>query len=70
MDKKNIFYDREKEDMRYYKNYQKTEFNHFRICQMSGIYKCCKCKKYNCMVDNVAYQKCLFCGMLNRNRTK
>jgi len=25
--------------------YQKTEFNSHNICQLNGIFKCCKCKK-------------------------
>lgn len=47
--------------------YQKTDFNHHQICQLQGIFKCCKCKKNNyLMVDqNKDVQLCLFCGMPN-----
>jgi hypothetical protein len=47
--------------------YQKTDFNHHQICQLQGIFKCCKCKKNNnIMVDaNTLVQLCLFCGMPN-----
>jgi hypothetical protein len=48
--------------------YQKTDFNHHKICQLNGIFKCSKCKKNNTlMVDtNAAVQLCLFCGMPNQ----
>ena len=44
--------------------YQKTDFNNHKICQLNGIFKCCKCKKNNSvMVDpNNLVQLCLFCG--------
>ena len=47
--------------------YQKTDFNHHKICQLQGIFKCSKCKKNNSlMVDqNTFVQLCLFCGMPN-----
>jgi hypothetical protein len=47
--------------------YQKTDFNHHKICQLQGIFKCCKCKKNNnLMVEpNTVVQLCLFCGMPN-----
>jgi len=48
--------------------YQKTEFNSHNICQLNGIFKCCKCKKNNSlMVDpNTLVQFCLFCGTPNQ----
>jgi hypothetical protein len=47
--------------------YQKTEFNHHQICQLQGIFKCCKCKKNNSMMvkPDEKVQLCLFCGMPN-----
>lgn len=45
--------------------YQKTEFNHHKICQLNGIYKCCKCKKNNLINEN-SIQVCLFCGTPNQ----
>lgn len=47
--------------------YQKTDFNHHKICQLEGIFKCCKCKKNNSiMVEPTAHiQLCLFCGTPN-----
>ena len=45
--------------------YQKTDFNSCRICQLNGIYKCCKCKKNNTISDN-KIQTCLFCGTPNQ----
>lgn len=47
--------------------YQKTDFNRHNICQLSGIFKCCKCKKNNSIFieSNVDTQLCLFCGMPN-----
>ena len=47
--------------------YQKTDFNHHKICQLQGIFKCSKCKKNNSlMVDaTTLVQLCLFCGMPN-----
>lgn len=52
----------------YQKNYQKTDFNHSKICQLNKIYKCCKCRKNNYMIDNRPHQICLFCGMPNKNK--
>ena len=48
--------------------YQKTEFNSHNICQLNGIFKCCKCKKNNnIMVQTVSLvQFCLFCGTPNQ----
>ena len=48
--------------------YQKTEFNSHNICQLNGIFKCCKCKKNNnIMVQPVSLvQFCLFCGTPNQ----
>jgi hypothetical protein len=48
--------------------YQKTDFNNHKICQLNGIFKCCKCKKNNSvMVDpNNLVQLCLFCGTPNQ----
>lgn len=45
--------------------YQKTDFNHHKICQLNGIYKCCKCKKNNNILPNLI-QFCLFCGTPNQ----
>jgi len=47
--------------------YQKTNFNNNLICQMPGIFKCCKCKRNNnTMVPaNVISQNCIFCGTPN-----
>lgn len=46
--------------------YQKTEFNHHKICQLNGIYKCCKCKKNNNISNILSFQICLFCGTPNQ----
>ncbi len=47
--------------------YQKTDFNHHQICQLQGIFKCCKCKKNNTIMvkQDDKVQQCLFCGMPN-----
>lgn len=47
--------------------YQKTDFNHHKICQLDGIFKCCKCKKNNSVIINndMKVQLCLFCGTPN-----
>ena len=47
--------------------YQKTEFNHHLISQLSNIYKCCKCKRNNTIIanTNLQSQNCLFCGTPN-----
>ena len=44
--------------------YQKTDFNHHKICQLEGIFKCCKCKKNN-VSKTEHMQFCLFCGTPN-----
>jgi hypothetical protein len=51
--------------------YQKTDFNHHKICQLKGIFKCCKCKKNNNIMVNATtlVQLCLFCGMPNNVTT-
>lgn len=48
--------------------YQKTDFNSSKICQLNGVFKCCKCKKNNnLMVDSkTLVQLCLFCGTPNQ----
>jgi hypothetical protein len=47
--------------------YQKTDFNHHLISQLANIYKCCKCKRNNTIIDktNLLIQNCLFCGTPN-----
>ena len=47
--------------------YQKTEFNNHKICQLQGIFKCCKCKRNNTIMVavNILSQNCLFCGTPN-----
>jgi hypothetical protein len=47
--------------------YQKTDFNSSKICQLNGIFKCCKCKKNNSSIINPinVVQFCLFCGTPN-----
>lgn len=47
--------------------YQKTEFNRNLICQMPGIFKCCKCKRNNSVMvpATILSQNCLFCGTPN-----
>jgi hypothetical protein len=47
--------------------YQKTEFNSNLICQMPGIFKCCKCKRNNSIMvlSTILSQNCLFCGTPN-----
>ena len=46
---------------------QKTDFNHHAICQLSNVFKCCKCKKNNSIVvsRDIPGQHCLFCGTPN-----
>jgi hypothetical protein len=48
--------------------YQKTDFNSHKICQLNGIFKCCKCKKNNNLMveSNTLVQLCLFCGTPNQ----
>jgi hypothetical protein len=49
--------------------YQKTDFNNHKICQLNTIFKCCKCKKNNNIVNSSNnYQLCLFCGTPNYTR--
>ena len=47
--------------------YQKTDFNNHKICQLPGIFKCCKCKRNNSIMIGVNFlsQNCLFCGTPN-----
>lgn len=47
--------------------YQKTDFNNSKICQLDGIFKCCKCRKNNNIIAKQGdiSQLCLFCGMPN-----
>lgn len=47
--------------------YQKTDFNNYKICQLPGIFKCCKCKRNNSIMVavNILSQNCLFCGTPN-----
>lgn len=49
------------------KLYQKTEFNNHKICQLSSVFKCCKCRKNNSVMvePNILVQMCLFCGTPN-----
>jgi hypothetical protein len=48
--------------------YQKTEFNSHNVCQLNGIFKCCKCKKNNSLMvrPDSLVQFCLFCGTPNQ----
>jgi hypothetical protein len=47
--------------------YQKTNFNSNLICQMPGIFKCCKCKRNNSVMvpATILSKNCLFCGTPN-----
>lgn len=46
--------------------YQKTDFNHHKICQLNGVFICCKCKKNNNVMNHsLQYQNCIFCGTPN-----
>lgn len=47
--------------------YQKTDFNNHLICQLPGIFKCCKCKKNNNMTNQTQSYccHCIFCGTPN-----
>jgi len=46
--------------------YQKTDFNNSKVCQLDCIFKCCKCKKNNYIINHdVNSQLCLFCGTPN-----
>ena len=57
----------EKTDKRREMLYKKTEFNKHLICQLSNIFKCCKCKRNNTIMvpPNILSQSCLFCGNPN-----
>lgn len=57
----------DKNDKRKQILYQKTEFNNHLICQFPTIFKCCKCKRNNNIVENnvTPSQFCLFCGTPN-----
>jgi hypothetical protein len=48
--------------------YQKTDFSSHKICQLNGIFKCCKCRKNNSVMvqPNHLIQLCLFCGTPNQ----
>jgi hypothetical protein len=48
--------------------YQKTDFNSHKVCQLNGVFKCCKCKKNNSLMveSNKLVQFCLFCGTPNQ----
>ena len=50
--------------------YQKTDFNHHMVRQLSNIFKCCKCKKNNSIVKDISFQNCLFCGTPNYTNKK
>jgi hypothetical protein len=54
-------------NLRLQKLYQKTEFNNSKICQLTGVFKCCKCKKNNSVMvePTILVQMCLFCGTPN-----
>lgn len=47
--------------------YQKTDYNNHLICQLPGIFKCCKCKRNNNIMvsKEILSQSCLFCGTPN-----
>lgn len=47
--------------------YKKTDFNNHLICQLSTIFKCCKCKRNNNIIEEAGTlsQFCLFCGTPN-----
>jgi hypothetical protein len=48
--------------------YQKTDFNSHKVCQLDGVFKCCKCKKNNSLMvrTDSLVQFCLFCGTPNQ----
>lgn len=48
--------------------YQKTDFNSSKICQLNGVFKCCKCRKNNSIMvqPDILVQLCLFCGTPNQ----
>lgn len=47
--------------------YNKTDFNSHLICQFKTIFRCCKCKRNNTIIEgnNGFSQCCLFCGTPN-----
>lgn len=46
--------------------YQKTEFNHHKISQLKGIFRCTKCKKNNTIMSTSnQVQFCIYCNMPN-----
>ena len=47
--------------------YNKTEFNNHLICQLPIIFRCCKCKMNNSIIEqnNTLSQYCLYCGTPN-----
>jgi hypothetical protein len=47
--------------------YNKTDFNNHLICHFPIIFRCCKCKKNNNIIENnnSFSQCCLFCGTPN-----
>jgi hypothetical protein len=52
--------------------YQKTDFNSHKICQLPGMFICCKCKKNNIHIlsNQLSFtQLCLFCGTPNYVKT-
>jgi len=55
------------EKQRLQHQYQKTEFNNSKICMLSTIFKCSKCKHNNTIhkLPGIIYQNCLFCGNPN-----
>lgn len=50
--------------------YQKTDFNTHSICQLSTIFKCCKCKRNNTIsTKECSSQICMFCGTPNYTKS-
>ena len=46
--------------------YQKNDFNYSRICILSNIFICKKCRKNNSIISSkILTQKCCFCGHPN-----
>ncbi len=51
--------------------YQKTDFHGHKICQLSTIFRCIKCKKNNSIQStDKSVQYCIFCGMPNNIQHK
>jgi len=50
--------------------YQKTDFNNSKICQLSNIIRCIKCRKNNNIENNVKIINCLFCGTPNYTKER